>query len=134
MKAYYLYVQAGVIIDDTARLFKVGIGSSATDSKLCAQLADFAASHGHWFEKWSPATADFVLKVSRHYPSVLPLMYAKPRALLASLRNGVALSVPDALLHNNHHLLFSLSCCYRTSPSVSLKFSASSHLPSPSTY
>lgn len=134
MKTYYLYVQAGVIMDDTARLFKVGIGSSAADSKLCAQLADYAALHGHWFEKWSPATADFVLKVRQHYSAVLPLMYAKPRALLASLREGVALPVPGALLHNHNHLLFSLSCAYRTSPSVSLKFSASSHLPSHSTY
>lgn len=134
MKSFYLYVQAGVIMDDTARLFKVGIGSSAADYKLCAQLADFAASRGHWFEKWSPVTADFVLKVRQFYPDALPLMYASPRALLASLRNASALPIPDALLHNNHHLLFSLSCEYRSSHSVSLNFSASSHLPSPSTY
>lgn len=121
-------------MDDTARLFKVGIGSSAADSKLYAQLADFAASHGHWFEKWSQATADFVLKVRRHYPDALPIMYAKPRALLASLRDGIALPFPDALLHNHHHLLFSLSCDYRSSHSMSLNFSASSHLPSPTTY
>lgn len=134
MKSFYLYVQAGVIMDDTARLFKVGIGSSADDAKLCAKLADYAAHHGHWFEKWSPATADFVLKVRQNYSAILPLMYAKPRALLASLQNGIALPVPGSLLHNHNHLLFSLSCAYRTSPSVSLNFSASSHLPSPSTY
>lgn len=134
MKSFYLYVQAGAIMDGTARMYKIGIGSSAADSKLCAQLASYAAHHGHWFEKWSPATADFVLKVRQHYTAVLPLMYAKPRALLASLRDGNALPIPDALLHNHHHLLFSLSCDYRSSSSVSLNFSASSHLPSPSTY
>ena len=134
MKAYYIYVQAETIMDGTTRMYKIGIGSSAADSKLCAQLAGFAAHHGHWFEKWSQATADFVLKVRRHYPDALPIMYAKPRALLASLRDGNELPIPDTLLHNHHHLLFSLSCDYRSSSSVSLKFSASSHLPSPSTY
>lgn len=134
MKSFYLYVQAGVIMDDSARMYKVGIGSSAADSKLCAWLTGYAARHGHWFEKWSPVTADFVLKVRQFYPDALPLMYAKPRALLASLRDGIALPIPDALLHNHHHLLFSLSCDYRSSHSMSLNFSAYSHLPSPTTY
>lgn len=64
MTHYYYYIQTGAILDESARLFKVGIGTSRQSQRDYLALTAFAVNHGHYFEIVSDKTDDFMRRVT----------------------------------------------------------------------
>lgn len=64
MTHYYYYIESGAILDDSARLFKVGIGTSRQSQRNFLYLTAFAVNHGHYFELVSGETDDFMRRVT----------------------------------------------------------------------
>lgn len=60
MKQYYLYIRAGLRIDQNTRFYKVGIGHSVSERRLNAWLTAYAAEHGHFFVLWSSGSLAFL--------------------------------------------------------------------------
>lgn len=62
MTHYFLYIKAGVILNEDTRFYKVGIGESEVGVRLHAWLEAYAAEHGHMFCRWSLKSAEFYSK------------------------------------------------------------------------
>lgn len=62
MTHYYLYIKAGVQLDEHTRFYRVGIGEGKKGLKQHAWLEAFAAEHGHLFVIWSMDAAEFATK------------------------------------------------------------------------
>lgn len=59
MTHYFLYIKAGMILNEDTRFYKVGIGESNQGMRLHAWLEAYAAEHGHMFCRWSQDAAEF---------------------------------------------------------------------------
>ena len=59
MTHYFLYIKAGVQLDENTAFYKVGIGESKQGVRLHAWLEAYAAEHGHLFCRWSRESGDF---------------------------------------------------------------------------
>lgn len=64
MKDYYLYIKAGLAIDQTTEFFKVGVGQSAREQRLREILTAYAHMNGHFFVLWSMTTAEFYARIA----------------------------------------------------------------------
>lgn len=64
MTHFYYYIESGAILDENARLFKVGIGTSRQSQRDFLALTAFAVNHGHYFELVSDKTDEFLRRVT----------------------------------------------------------------------
>lgn len=64
MTHYYYYIESGAVLDENARLFKVGIGTSRQSQRDFLALTAFAVNHGHYFELVSDKTDEFLRRVT----------------------------------------------------------------------
>lgn len=59
MTHYYLYIEAGLQIDENTRFYRVAIGESQQMLKRKAWLESYAMEHGHFFVRWSLDALNF---------------------------------------------------------------------------
>lgn len=67
MKRYYLYIDAGQILDESARFFKVGVGISKQANSDFLYLTAHAVNYGHYFEVWSDQVNQFLEKIANSF-------------------------------------------------------------------
>lgn len=65
MTHYYLYIEAGQVLDETARFYQVGIGTSRQANSDYLYLLSRATESGHYFALWSDEVDDFLSKVKK---------------------------------------------------------------------
>lgn len=116
MTRYYLYIEAGATIDETARWFKVAIGESAQERRVYSSLQFYAAGHGHYFQRWSNQVDELLVRLLQAYPDNLPLQAIKGSSLLRSFKESTRLPLAQHALRNYHefykksNVLYLLSC------------------------
>lgn len=89
MTHYFLYIKAGVILNEDTRFYKVGIGESEVGVRLHAWLEAYAAEHGHMFCRWSLESAEFYSKCIESIGHNAQLIRAIPGSdLKKELRTG----------------------------------------------
>lgn len=106
MTHYYYYIIAGAQLDENARIYKVGVGSSKQGRRDYLFLTAFAVEHGHYFEMVSGKTDDFVHRVTLSLGGVLPsIMVLSSREMVRYLKGaGLPTLSNDALLSNDAQL------------------------------
>lgn len=62
MTHYFLYIKAGVVLNEDTSFYKVGIGESDAGIRMHAWIEAFAAEHGHMFCRWSLDAVEFYSK------------------------------------------------------------------------
>lgn len=62
MTRYYLYIKAGVQMDEHTRFYRVAIGEGIQGRKVNAWLEAYAFEHGHFFVRNSADATDFLMK------------------------------------------------------------------------
>lgn len=76
MVHYYIYIECGPTLTETARFYKVGVGQGVLGRKQMAFLESYALEHGHFFVIGSLDAWSFVEKclksIGKSLADVLP--------------------------------------------------------------
>lgn len=106
MTHYHYYILAGAQLDENARIYKVGVGSSKQGRRDYLFLTAFAVEHGHYFELVSDKTDDFVRRINLSLGGILPsIMVLSSREMVRYLKGaGLPTLSNDALLSNDAQL------------------------------
>lgn len=122
MNSYYLYIQAGAIIDESASFYKVAVGTSRQANRDYLFLLAHAEQHAHYFELWSADVAEFVNKIAQSLcRDSLPLQLVKARDLVRCLKAAESMPLSAAFLHNQHQLRNILDTNYRIFSNISAR-------------
>lgn len=132
MTHYWYYIECGRFLDDTAHIYKVGLGESLQGSRDRFWLAAYAAGHGHYFQPCSMESSNFIRRVlmSLLRPLAAPAA-CKGRALVRLLKAGEAMPSAQAALDAAHQQHTQLSLDYRCAAAIALR--AQRHCPCPPT-
>lgn len=106
MTHYHYYILAGAQLDENARIYKIGVGSSKQGRRDYLFLTAFAVEHGHYFELVSDKTDDFVHRVTLSLDGGLPsIMVLSSREMVRYLKGaGLPTLSNDKLLSNDAQL------------------------------
>lgn len=87
MTRYYLYIMAGLELDNSTRFYKLSIGESERQDRVRAWLEAYALEHGHFFALCDRSCVDFLdsclRSVAKDWRDVL---ITRGDAFVASLR------------------------------------------------
>ena len=115
MTHYYLYVRAGLELNESSEFFKVAIGESERELYHKRWLTSFAFEHGHLFVVWSIDVDEFLFKCLESLkPTMKNLVPTTAPELINYLKTGE--EIPSCLEaeRNRHHLLTQLDHNYYT--------------------
>lgn len=120
MTHYHYYIECGQILNEDARIWVVGVGTSAQAQRDYLFLVAYAADHNHYFALRSEDSTRFVLRVT----SSLGLPEAttrtiKARDLVRYFKAGDAMPFDGTQLLAAHRQRCSLSLDYRISSRLS---------------
>lgn len=119
MTHYYYYIQSGAVLDESARLFKVGIGTSRQSQRDFLSLTAFAVNHGHYFEIVSRESDDFIIKLRHSLVEFnVQMEWLSCRDLVQELRDTISHPLDSAVLRSNHLQQKSLNLNYRISSNL----------------
>lgn len=62
MTRFYLFIDAGKVVDGSTAFYRVGIGTSKRDVSCFRQLARIATAKGSYFHRWDNTTSDFLTR------------------------------------------------------------------------
>ena len=62
MTRFYLFIDAGKMVDESTAFYRVGIGTSKRDVSCFRQLARIATAKGSYFHRWDNSTSDFLTR------------------------------------------------------------------------
>lgn len=116
MTHYHYYIESGQVIDETTRVFKVGIGTTRQADRDYLFLVSYAMSHGHFFHICDSESSEFVLKLigaCREDGVLLTVENVTARVLVRSLKNQERIPLDVDTLKNNHHAKMFLDSNYR---------------------
>ena len=65
MNHYYLYIDAGRVIDSTAKFYKVAVPSSQQGQRDYLFLLAHSVERNHFFELWSDQLAEFLWNIGQ---------------------------------------------------------------------
>lgn len=115
MVHYYIYIECGSTLTDTARFYKVGIGQSEMGRRQMAFLESYALEHGHFFVIVSLDAWSFVEKclgsIGKSLADVLP---CTAEHLIKHFKVGEEL--PETYFANlqRHKLMMAIDPAYYT--------------------
>ena len=120
MTRYHYYIAAGSVIDETTRIYKVGIGESRQGKRDYDALRALADANNHYFHIIDQNSSDFVWKV-RHSISghTLSPVLISPRDLKKALSSAEDIPLAHGTLHNRHKMRLTLDLSYRVSCALS---------------
>lgn len=129
----FLFIVCGAVVDDTARFFKVKVGTSAQANRDYLYLLAESVNAGYYFEKWSEKTCVFFDRVIRSlYGDDIKLheVFTKAqcvtaRDLVRAMKANTLPPLNENVLRNQHHLLNVISTAYRCHSRVAAKHSTS---------
>lgn len=114
MKHYYFYIEAGREIDESARFYKVAVGSSKQAQRDFLFLTSFSVEHGHYFALVSTESVEFLDKVRASQGlREIDFTYCDARDLVRTFKNNVQLMMEPSLMVNNDHQRKILNINYR---------------------
>ena len=127
MNHYYLYIDAGRVIDSTAKFFKVAVPSSKQGQRDYLFLVAHSVEQNHYFELWNQQVADFLWNIGKSLANgsvenpldFVPLRPISARELVRNIRGHVVDPVPDFVARNQNHMRHFLNVNYRVSSSFS---------------
>jgi hypothetical protein len=120
MTHYHYYIECGQILNEDARIWVVGVGTSAQAQRDYLFLVAYAAEHNHYFALRSEDSSRFVLRVTGSLG--LPddaCRTIKARDLVRYFKAGDAMPFDSAQLLEAHRQRCSLSLSYRISSRLS---------------
>lgn len=113
MTHYFLYIKAGVLIDENTTFYKVGIGESEKGMRLHAWLESYAAEHGHLFCRWSHESVEFYSKCIESIGHNAQLIKAIPGSdLKRILRTGSEEPACYYAVQNRHKMMMAIDPHY----------------------
>lgn len=122
MTHYFLYIKAGVQIDENTTFYKVGIGESKEGMQMYAWLEAYAAEHGDMFCKWSHDAVEFYTKCIESIGHNAQLIKSIPAAdLKRVLRTGCAVLASSYAIQNRHKMMMAIDPHYYTCYELSKK-------------
>lgn len=117
---YYLFIEAGNVLDTTARYYKVGIGASHQAQRDYLSLVALASDNNYFFVLWGEKTVDFLRKcMVSVFGSDDPITIANhlvpvsARDLVRTLKNKQILAPRQTAITNANHVMRYLSVNYR---------------------
>jgi hypothetical protein len=114
MTHYYYYIESGAILDDSARLFKVGIGTSRQSQRDYLALTAFAVNHGHYFELVSEKSDEFMHRVTLSLGRVFSdIIHLSSRELCRYLKGAGLPALSNSQLLSADSQLRFLNTSYR---------------------
>lgn len=115
MVHYYIYIECGPTLTETARFYKVGIGQGVQGRKQMAFLESYALEHGHFFVVSSLEAWSFVVKclVSIH-KTLFDVIPCSADHLIKHFKVGEEL--PETYFANlqRHKLMMAIDPAYYT--------------------
>ena len=120
MTHYHYYITAGRVIDETTRIYKVGIGQSRQGKRDYNALRALAEAHNHYFHIIDQESDDFILKVMQSIPGrTISPMLVSPRDLIKALASAEEIPLAHGTLKNQHRMRLTLDLSYRVSSALS---------------
>lgn len=117
MKHYYYYIEAGSLVDDASRFYKVAVGSGKQATRDYLFLLAHAVDHQYYFEKVSAESDSFMIQLAhsldREYIFDLGIIHTDARALVRSIKANVQLSQSQRVLDATSRLRCLSSIDYR---------------------
>lgn len=125
MNHYYLYIDAGRVIDSTAKFYKVAVPSSQQGQRDYLFLIAHSVERNHFFEIWSDRVAEFLWNIGQSLADgsvdnpldFVPIRSITARDLVRNIRGQVVDPVSDFVLHNQNQMRHFLNVNYRVSSS-----------------
>lgn len=125
MNHYYLYIDAGRVIDSAAKFYKVAVPSSQQGQRDYLFLVAHSVERGHYFELWSQQVAEFLWNIGQSLADgivenpldFVPIRPISARELVRNMRGHVVDPVPDFVLQNQNHMRHFLNVNFRVSSS-----------------
>lgn len=115
MTHYFLYIKAGVVLNEDTRFYKVGIGESKQGIRLQAWLEAYAAEHGHMFCRWSHDSWGFYSKCLISIgPNAQELQAITAAELKKVLRTGCEDPASYDAIMNRHKMMMAIDPHYYT--------------------
>lgn len=120
MVHYYIYIECGPTLTETARFYKVGIGLGELGRRQMAFLESFALEHGHFFvivslDAWSfvekclgtigKSLADVVPCTAAHLIKHFKVSEELPETFLANLQRHKMMMAIDPAYYTQIQLL-----------------------------
>lgn len=122
MTHYYDYIVAGRLVDQSAEVFKVGIGTSKQAQRDFLTLTAISVDRNHYFHIHDDKSCDFVMRVRQSVEGVLlPSTLCAARDLVRYLKKGVPVPRVTDVLRSSHHQNTLLSLNYRISNSLATR-------------
>lgn len=125
MNHYYLYIDAGRVIDSTAKFYKVAVPSSQQGQRDYLFLVAHSVEQNHYFELWSQLVSEFMWNIGQSLAGgsvenpldFVPLRPITARELVRNMRGNVVDPMPDFVQRNQNHMRHFLNVNYRVSSS-----------------
>lgn len=116
MTHYHYYISAGSVIDETTRIYKVGIGQSRQGKRDYNALKALAEAHNHYFHIIDQDSDDFVSKVIHSISGhTLSPMMVSSKELRKALASAEDIPLSHGTLQNQHRMRLTLNLEYRVS-------------------
>ena len=125
MNHYYLYINAGRVIDSTAKFYKVAVPSSQQGQRDYLFLVAHSVERGHYFELWSDQVAEFLWNIGQSLAEgsvenpldFVPIRPISARELVKNMRGHIVDPVPDFVMRDQNHMRHFRNVNYRVSSS-----------------
>ena len=115
MTQYFLYIKAGVQIDENTAFYKVGIGESNAGIRMLSWLEAYAVEHGHMFFRWAPGCWGFYSKcIVSIGPNAQVITNITARDLKRSLQAGCEDPACYDAIMNRHKMMMAIDPHYYT--------------------
>ena len=115
MKHKFIYIEAGAQLDESSKPYIVMVGTSKTDRRAYAFLADYARQNGFYFEKGSEKVFSFLRKIQRSVENFPQLKLIDVCTLVRNIKSCTDSPFTAESLHNNVNYLHSISLNFRCS-------------------
>lgn len=122
MTRYYLYINCGTILDESARFYQVSCGTSRQGRRDLQFLQNYAAHHGHYFAIRTTENEEFFRKCMRSAKSserdFTPIT---ARQLIRSLKDNTCELTQSVMTAAQHIFHMQLSIDYRIASNLAAK-------------
>lgn len=130
MTSIYIYIEAGRVIDDSTKFFKVEVGTGRQSNRDYLFMLGFAVSRNYYFEKQSRETDEFLYKIAQSlgtYPTPLTLealniQHVRVRDLVRAIKKSEKAAAKPIVRNNIEHQRDFLDSNYFFHKNLGMKF------------
>lgn len=116
MTRYYIYIEAGPILDESSRFYRVAVGSSRVGQRELQFLQSYAADHHHYFQLRTLEVSQFCVRALKSIGrDCMDIIDVNARDFVRDLKNQTRPTLSANTLNNTHNQRFQLDLNYRIS-------------------